>query len=138
MFSGRTLSRYCLLPYIEGEFDCADLVVLVQKELFGRHVDLPRQSQQRGVLGQREIHRRIDGFMAPTDNPKDGDVVLMRDIGLSYAGHVGVYFVLNGEPNVLHSNSVAGTAIITPIRELGNISVAFQGYYTWLSPSPHK
>lgn len=136
--SGRTLARYCLIPYSEDTFDCADLVVLVQKELFGRDVNLPRQSQQRGNLGIREIHRQIHDFLVRTDNPVDGDVVLMKDVGLSYAGHVGVYFRLNGQPSVLHSNSVMGTAVITPIRELGNISVALQDYFTWHSPPTCK
>lgn len=131
-FSGRQLARYYSLGYDRDTFDCADLVVMVQKELFGREVILPRHNA-RGTSGQRAISRRINDYLIRTDNPVDGDVVLMQEIGLSYPGHVGVYFRISGEGCVLHTSSHSRGAIITPVRELSNSSLAFKDYYTWQS-----
>ena len=48
----RALQAYVGRPYEVGAFDCADLAVLVQREVFGRAVHLPTHPQ--GGAGQRD------------------------------------------------------------------------------------
>lgn len=138
MITGRDLIRYNCMYYDTDSFDCADLVILVQKELFQREVHLPT-TRARGRFGERQIQRQIHGYVEPTEHPKDGDLVLMKDIGSKFYGHVGVYLMLAGEPSVLHTTATLGTAT-HPIRFLSQFGVGLKGFYTWItacnSPKP--
>ena len=40
------IERYIGLPYDEAELDCADLAVLIQRELFGKEISLPGRRQR--------------------------------------------------------------------------------------------
>lgn len=115
--------RYVGLPYCEQTFDCADLVVLVQRELFGRDVQLPN-GRPRGVRGQLVIGELSRGYGVPTDSPQDGDLVLMG----GKAGHVGVYFFLAHEPHVLHVMDAGTFSQLVPVREL---TTRVEGYFRW-------
>lgn len=70
-------SRYVGRPYAAGEFDCADLAVLVQRELFGRPVALPAHhpggARTQGAL----ILRLRDALAVEVAEPVDGCAVLL-------------------------------------------------------------
>lgn len=123
----RELDRFCGLPYCAQTFDCADLVALVQRELFGKEIALPgRAARERAPVAtaQRalsgEIARGIDEAEAT-----DGDVVLMH----SDTMHLGVLFVIGGERWVLHAFANVGYTALQRATELRQLGVRIEGYY---------
>ncbi len=66
------VERLTLIPYDENEFDCADLVALVQRELFGRQIQMPGR-RPRGAEGQAAIGDLSRPYARRTDTPQDGD-----------------------------------------------------------------
>lgn len=126
------VSRFVGIPYDPRSFDCADFVIRVQKELFGRSIRLPASRPRIHTGGQRHVKDLSMQYAAPTDNPRDGDLVLMRQCGRTRATHVGVYFFLDYEPWVLHCSEDNGFSVAQRVRELPDSSVEIEGYYTWL------
>ena len=117
--------------YIEGVFDCADLVVLVARERFGREIALPRHAS--GVRGRDAQIAALKGELATlADAPAEGDAVLMRSAGRRCAvgHHIGVWCEAAGEPHVLHCLAGIGTCL-HPIRALGNHGLQATGVYRW-------
>lgn len=123
------LNTLCGLRYDAAKFDCADLVVKVQKELFGRDVILPSR-RPRGRLGKSQLGNLSKDFVAPTKSPVDGDLVMMQEMGSSGGYHIGVYFHIAYEPYVLHAFDEQGS-MLTPIRSLALQALLLEGYYAW-------
>lgn len=122
------VEAYVDTPY-SRDFDCADLVTLVQREMFGREVRLPN-GRPRGVQGQAAIAPALHEYARPTDDPGDGDLVLMRENGRP--GHVGVFFRLSHEDWVLHSNEKNGMAVLHRLRDLPIWGAEIEGIYAWV------
>jgi len=122
------LDRFIAIPYCEHTFDCADLVMLVQRELFGRDIRLPgaRQRGLRGVAKVGEVSRQL---AARTQTPKDGDLVLM--IEHARPSHVGVWFWRAHEAWVLHANERNGCSVLHRLRELPQFGLTVEGVYRW-------
>lgn len=128
-FSHRDFSRFFEYSYNAHGFDCADLVLLVQRELFGRHHTIPADRTQ--VRRQRlSIFRE---HLQETSAPKDGDVVLLREMGRSKADHVGTWFLVAGEPCILHTMEKTDT-LFTRLRHCGDLGLTIEGIYTWKAP----
>lgn len=123
------LDRYVGIPYCEDTFDCADFVALVQRELYGRDVSLPN-GRERGDRGYAVVAGRVDQYATPTDTPADGDLVLMGRKGRK-GGHVGLYFYLDHEGYVLHSNETDGVSVLHRVRDLPDFGTTIHGYYKW-------
>ncbi|MFC4729082.1 peptidoglycan endopeptidase [Coralloluteibacterium thermophilus] len=123
------VERYVGIPYDKDAADCADLVVLVQRELFGREVRLP-QARSRGARGSAQLARVHTEYARRTDTPTDGDLVLMYEDGR--LGHAGVYFWLAHEGWVLHSNERSGCSVLHRVRELADFGAPVEGIYAWV------
>lgn len=133
------------LQYREGEYDCATLAVQVQRELFGREIDLPPASgRAAGRAGQgRDIRRLQPSLSERVEAPATGDGALFW---ASEAGgrrwHIGTVFMQDGECWVLHMvDEVRGVAL----QRLSDVlaqGLALEGFYRWktlslaLSPRP--
>lgn len=130
----RELERFTLIPYDEDSFDCADLVILVQREVFGRDVLVPGH-RPRGARGQLMMGELSGAFADPVDTPVCGDLVLMADFGNTKPSHAGVFFVLAHEPWVLHTNEKVGCSVFHRIREIGDYGLKIEGYYRWKTPA---
>ena len=122
------VERYTEIPYCEDTMDCADFVVLVQRELFGRHVQLPN-GRPRGARGQLALGELSKPYGVLTDAPRDGDLVLMTERGV--LGHVGIYFWLAHEAHVLHSCERIGESVIHRARDLPDFGAPIEGFYAW-------
>lgn len=120
------VERFVGLPYDADTFDCADLVVLVQRELFGRDVILPN-GRPRGARGQASLGELSKPYGIATQTPTDGDLVVMLQGGRP--SHVGTYFFLAHEPRVLHVRADGAFSELTPVREL---ATPVEGYYAWV------
>ncbi|MBD9534647.1 peptidoglycan endopeptidase [Stenotrophomonas sp. STM01] len=125
------VERFTLLPYDEQTFDCADLVALVQRELFGRQIQMPGR-RPRGAEGQAAIGELSRPYARRTEAPQDGDLVLMIEHGQKRPGHAGVYFWLSHEAYVLHANEKTGCSILHRARELPDYGLRIEGTYSWV------
>jgi hypothetical protein len=119
------------IPYCADTFDCADFVVLVQLDLFGRTVLLPN-GRPRRKAGSAALGSLSRAYATPTEIPADGDLVLMVEPGTNRAGHAGVYFWLAHEAWVLHSNEKNGVSVLHRVRELPDWGARVEGFYKWV------
>lgn len=125
------INKYCEIPYDEDTFDCVDLVRLVQKELFGRDIQLTGR-RLRGVRGQLAMGELSQAYAAPTDVPTTGDLVLMYDKGDRSTLHAGVYFFIAHEAYVLHVSQGTKQSVFQRVRELPQFGARIEGFYKWI------
>ncbi len=111
-------------PY-RPDFQCAHFVEYAMRELFGRVVSLP------GGGPRDPLAAAPDYGLAPTNAPKDGDLVLMFELGRKRASHVGLYFFRAHEPWVLHSNERTGCAVMHRLRDLPLFGLRLERVYAW-------
>ncbi|WP_159913015.1 hypothetical protein [Pantoea sp. 18069] len=127
------VDRFIGIPYDARHMDCADLALLVQRELFGREVLLPgkrprplRPAEQDAAIAAYSVQ-----LADPVINPMDGDAVLMREIGAAQAGHIGTYFFLNFTPYVLHTTALLGASVLHRMQDLSATGLTLEGFYRW-------
>lgn len=107
------------LKYLELKFEgnCADFAALIVKEQFGKDLVLPQfatpQTEDESIRAQSLIARLAPRLAHVTEDPQEGDGVLMKDHGLD--AHIGVYMdgakvihLMNGKPWVTRINRLAG------------------------------
>lgn len=128
------LDRFIGIPYCPRRMDCADLVLQVQRELFGRCVLLAGKRPRPLAAGAQGMAlNAYTGQLAdPTATPQDGDLVLMREPGCELAGHAGTYFFINYAPHVLHTASwMQGGSTLHRLQDLSALGLTVEGYYRW-------
>lgn len=121
-------NRYIGLPY--QQVDCVDLLVMVQKEIFGRMLDLPNDRNS----ARRQFQTLLRQYAEPVDNPQVGDLVFMRDYYQKYPSHVGTLFKMAGDSWVLHTTEKTDS-VFHRVRQIAHLGIAIEGYYTWKTPS---
>lgn len=131
--------RYVGLPVGEG-FDCAELARLVNREVFGREIQVPGERDYIGAESvrarfsamQSQIAQELPACAEPTDAPVDGDGVLIKARG--YLQHVGIYCLVDGEPCVLHAADMkVGPQVVRQrIREMPIRGLHIEGFYRWI------
>lgn len=130
--------KYVGTPYLEGEFDCADLAAKVQWELFGRLVALPvHRRRPRGAMGQaREIRAHQADLADRIDQPVTGCGVLMYEPTETggQRWHIGTGFVVGRQVWVLHNNFQASSACLQRLQDLRLFGLHLEGYYRWRAP----
>lgn len=139
MFDARRLDPYIGRPYCPRTADCRDLVLQVQRELFARTVMLPgRRQRPVGDAAQALALRAAVGDLAiRTQQPRDGDLVLMFDGPQAMPGHVGTWFFLDHEPWVLHTSHELGGVCLHRMRDLCGYGLRVEGVYRWTLPAPN-
>ena len=115
-------------PYVEGEFDCADLVAQVQQQVWGRRVLLPVH----GTRDAQRVQTLCDTLAQKVDTPQSGDVVLMwvpgEEKGL-LVWHLGTVFVEEGCAWVLHNSYKRGGAVLNRVRDLARLGLRVEAFY---------
>lgn len=118
-------------PYLRGQYDCAALASDVQREVFGRAVDLPAERPADPAGSAALIARLQASHARRLAGPEEGAVVLMRRGSLARPWHVGTYFESGGEGWILHSTSAAGGATAMRVRDIARFGFQIEGYYLW-------
>jgi hypothetical protein len=123
-------------PCGDGAFDCVDLAILVQKEVFGHDIQGLAERMYRGHKGiakfrrmSEEIARRRGDYVDPVVDPKEGDVALIKTRG--YFQHVGVFCSIHGEAWILHAADGNGQVVLQRERMLPIRGLTVEGYYRW-------
>jgi hypothetical protein len=127
------VDRFVGIPYGVRHMDCADLALLVQRELFRRDVLLAgkRPRPLRGDEQAQAIRAYTAQLADPVIDPCDGDAVLMRELGAATAGHIGTYFFLNFTPYVLHTTALLGASVLHRLQDLSATGLKVEGFYRW-------
>lgn len=107
-----------------------DLVVLVQKEQFGKTIVLPNHSvSPTGRMHQIEQGKRE--LVIRTDFPQDGDLVLLKVRG--YVQHAGVMCKIGNEWYVLHNTRANKMGVLLQReRDMKIRGYTVEGYYKWV------
>lgn len=128
------LDRFIGLPYCPRHMDCADLAILVQRELYGKNVLLAGKRPRPLEAGAQDaaIDEYRDQLADLVDQPQDGDAVLMLEPGAHRAGHIGTFFFINYAPHVLHTASwMQGGSTLHRVQDLPSLGLTVEGYYRW-------
>ena len=124
-------AKYIGQEYKTNTADCARLLAKVRDEQFGlpvpTDIEVERAASRLGRVGQ--MQDLVSEFGAKTEDPKEGDAVLMTC--RARPSHIGVYCIVDNEPCVLHSMENAGMVVLHKIRELDRVFLSVEGYYTW-------
>jgi hypothetical protein len=123
--------KYVGTPYVEGMFDCADLAVKVQRELFGKYIDLPAHEQTRAGHVQQIGALRYDKA-EPIEEPTEGcGVLLARTDPKGLVWHIGTVFLGGDEPWVLHNSQHLQSAALQRLSHLKRSGFKVEGFYAW-------
>lgn len=123
--------QYIGLPYEIGSADCAKLVTKVRREIFKLPVPEDIEADRAcSMLGRvKQMNELIESFGELTNNPNEGDVVLM--IAYGRPSHIGIFCIVNGEKSVLHAMESAKMVVLHKIRDLPRLFLGVEGYYKW-------
>ncbi len=130
----RQAQQYVGTPYVPGVFDCADLAVKVQWELFQRLVPLQTERKRpRGVRGQARLITSLkDQVGDRIDGPDTGCVVLLTSpAGEGTRWHIGTVFVVGNAVWVLHNSALMGNAWLQRLPDLERMGARVEGFYAW-------
>jgi hypothetical protein len=120
--------QYVGRPY--SEHNCAELAVLVQREQFGRHIELPTEMPSFFGHQAKMIDLCKADYARPVESPIEGDAVLMKCRGRF--SHVGVYCVIRAQGYVLHALKSSGQVVLHRLRDLERIGLTLEGFYRWI------
>lgn len=122
--------QYVGRPYETHGFDCMDMVVLVEKEVFGKELKLPVHTFD-PIDRQLQIHDGKYDYVERIAIPKDGDCVLFKVRG--FVQHVGIVCNYGGERWVLHNaqGKTHSGVQFQPERAMLLRGYAVEGYYRW-------
>ena len=122
------------IPYVgkawSPEYDCASLVVQVERDVFKKPtVTLPTGMDWKRTKPSEILVLNEDRAEA-VDDPKEGDVVLMKFQGnrMSLGHHVGVYAWRDGQGWCLHNVEGIGV-LFNPLAHLGRLALEVVGCY---------
>jgi cell wall-associated NlpC family hydrolase len=124
-------TKYIGKPYKLGDADCAALVADVRENEFKTLVpDFVKTYRENTRLKRVEqLESLAKEATERTENPQEGDVVLMMCRGRP--SHVGVYCFVDGENCVLHAMENAKMVVRHRIRDLNKFFLSVEGYYKW-------
>ncbi|MDR2155896.1 MAG: hypothetical protein LBE78_12885 [Burkholderiaceae bacterium] len=118
---------YIDIPH--SALDCSQLVERVLREQFGRDVRFPARPSSDLDQCSRVIITHVDDYAKRIGAPKDGCGVLM--IARGRRAHMGLYCLIDHAAYILHSDSIFGASVRTPLARLARC-YRIEGYYAWL------
>lgn len=126
----RDVEHYTNRRYSVGSFDCADLAIAVQREVFGREVKIP--AHPRGKRSQAAaIARHANACTRVLSTPETGCIALM--LGTEGRWHIGTV-VMNaaGTPWLLHAHSDELGVLLQPLSEVSELGLRVVEFREWL------
>lgn len=118
--------KYIGKSWVFGETDCAHLCETVLREEFNTHIVLPTYERASPFKYSQKIDEVIETQFEKIDDPRDGDILLMKCRGR--LTHVGVWVKIGHTPHVLHSLKRFGS-VLHKISQLENVALKPEGVY---------
>lgn len=115
-------------PYSD-DYNCAHLLVDVQRNVFNRNVNIPIESESQVFLLSKQIDDKKKTYLTPIEATEiqDGDVVLMKSRGR--LNHIGILAVINGMKFVLHNVKSTGNVTLHRLKDLEKYALSVEGFY---------
>lgn len=109
-------------------FSCGDFVENVLLDHYGFSYNFPKSVKD---LEQdtKAIKGLIGNVLTKTDNPLEGDIVVMG--GKRHACHVGLLVDIKNTKYILHSDVNIKYSALTKTSDLFYIGYFIEGYYSW-------
>jgi cell wall-associated NlpC family hydrolase len=118
--------KYISIP--QRRFNCVEFVEFVMRDHFGVEYKFP-QSEGNVFKNSQLIRENFDLYCERTDDPKEGDVVLMH--GKRRMCHVGIYIPIKRSKYVLHSDMIMKTPALHNLNILSGLGYSVEGIYKW-------
>lgn len=120
-------TKYLMIQF--REMNCTEFIEHVLRDHFQREYSFP---QSRGSIFQQslDIKEGLPQYCEETDDPQDGDVVLMN--GLRSLCHVGLYVKYKGVDYVFHCEKRIGRAVMHRFSEINGYGYSIAGVYKWV------
>jgi len=120
--------KYIGRPY-SSDYDCAHLLVDVNRETFHRNVDIPVERTDHIFKLSAQIDENKTHFLEPVEESeaKDGDAILM--ICLGRLNHIGILAIINGVKYVLHNVKSTGNVTLHRLKDLERYNLQIEGFY---------
>lgn len=118
--------KYLTITY--KDMNCSKFVEYVLKDHFGISMKFP-QSEGSIFNQSKQIRDNVPLFCERTEDPEDGDMILMN--GIRRMCHVGVFVSINRVRYVLHSESRMKGAALHRLSDLMNYGYSVEGFYKW-------
>ncbi len=117
--------------WVPGRYDCADFVVEVLREEFGRTLEFPPHAAA-STGRDRQIDEMRGDYAIRTIAPTDGDGALMREAGgrRRRRYHIGLVAIHAGTMLVLHCSRDFG-AVLCRTGDLPAHGLDLEGFYKW-------
>lgn len=118
--------KYINSPY--KPFGCGAFVAHVLKKEFNAKFVFPEST---GSLKKDPelITNFLNGNLKKTENPIDGDIVLMS--GDRRFCHVGIFVKINEKKFVLHTDRKMRYANLCDVRMINQTGYILEGFYSW-------
>lgn len=120
------VKKYLLIDY--NEMNCAEFIEYVLRDHFGKEFNFP-QSKGSIFAESLQIRECLPKYVTRTDDPEDGDLVLMH--GKRLMCHVGLFVKIGITEFVLHTDANMKSSSFHNIREIKNYGYKLEGYYKW-------
>lgn len=117
--------KYVMIPFIP--YNCAGFVESILKQEFGCDIQFPQTTLNRNE--DIKLMSKVISKFTKTDNPEDGDVVLMN--GSRESCHVGVFVKIKNVNYVLHTEARLKVSSLHRISDLPNFNYFLNGFYKW-------
>lgn len=120
------VKKYLSIQY--KDMNCSKFVEHVLREQFHRDYEFP---QTKGSIFEQSalIKKSLPSFCEKTNNPCDGDLVLMH--GMRRMCHVGLYLKIKGQSYVLHCEKKMTCAALHSFADIFKYGYTVEGVYKW-------
>lgn len=120
-------SKYMQITF--SQMNCAQFVEHILRNEFKIDYKFP-QSEGSFFNQSAQIRNNFKNYCTKTEEPKDGDLVLMH--GKRLMCHVGLYVKIKNEEYVFHTEKSMKTASLHPLKSLLLFGYSVEGFYSWV------
>jgi len=97
--------RYLGKPFIEGKYDCLDLVIEILKNEYNKETILFSNYEDTTLEKHKLSAFLVKKYFREVSTPFDGCVAVMTWSGYR-TGHIGIYYIYRGTGQIIHLGSV--------------------------------
>ncbi|HQK38758.1 MAG TPA: hypothetical protein PLO52_01425 [Flavobacterium alvei] len=110
--------------------DCVELTFFIQRAIFNRKFEIESREPGNIFYYAQFLKRHINEFLiGKTDQPQDGDCVLIKNRGR--LSHVGTLHIFKGKKYILHTMDCFNFSCLHDFDRLKSYGLEVEGIYKW-------